>query len=89
MVQTKKTYNVPEYCSHLGYLSPKSISTLGRRVAAAYRQSGLGEPETAFRPVKGRLTPVKVYQIPCPVVEETIHKYYDEVLDSCLQKLVT
>ncbi len=89
MTQTKKTYDVPEYCSYLGYLPPKSITTLGRRVAAAYRQSGLGEPETDLRPVKGRLTPVKVYQAPCPVVEETIHSYYDEVLESCLQKLVT
>jgi hypothetical protein len=76
---TQVKYSVEEYCEALWYPSPKSSSVLGKRVATAYRNAGLGEPETDERLVRGRLIPVKVYDCPNQVVENAIHKYYDEV----------
>jgi hypothetical protein len=40
-------YSVLELCQLLGYPLPKSETVLGKQIAAAYRQAGLGEPGNA------------------------------------------
>ena len=84
-MNSKSKYSVLEYCTHLGYLTPRSITVLGKLVAKAYREAALGEPETDLRDVRGKSVPVKVYEAPNEVVESVIHNYYDKVVDEKLK----
>lgn len=72
----KELYSVPELCHLLGYPLAKSETVLGKAVAKAYREAGLGEPQTALRNIRERNVTVKVYEPNNPVIEEAIKKYY-------------
>lgn len=68
---------VIEIATQLGYPLPKSDSALGRKVAKAYRDAGLGEPQTDKRECGGALREMKVYPCSEPIVKEAIRSYYD------------
>ncbi len=66
-----------EIAEDLGY-KPESNhwSSLGRCVAKAYRDAGLGEPAKEKRICNGRMTEMKVYPSNEPIVREAIHQFY-------------
>lgn len=66
-----------EIAEDLGYKPDSSHwSSLGRFVAIAYRESGLGEPLKEKRICNGRMTDMKVYPSNEPIVREAIHQFY-------------
>lgn len=84
MSDKKETYSVLEYVKLMGgYSEPPSPTNLGKQIAKAYREAGLGEPKTDYRMVKGRQTLVKVYESPNAVVDAAIEKYYEAYPDLC------
>lgn len=65
-----------EIATNLGYKVGKEESQLGRAVAKAYRDAGLGEPQTAKRECGGAFRSMKVYPGNEPVVIAAIHEFY-------------
>lgn len=69
---------VVEIALDMGYPMPKSDSALGRKVAKAYRDAGLGEPQTDKRECGGAFREMKVYPGNEPIVREAIKSYYGD-----------
>ena len=67
-----------EIATNLGYKVGKEESQLGRAVAKAYRDSGLGEPQSAKRECGGGFRAMKVYPGNEPVVITAIHEFYEK-----------
>lgn len=66
-----------EIAEDLGYKPDSNHwSALGRCVAKAYRQAGLGEPAKEKRMLHGRMTSLMLYTSNEPVVVEAIHSFY-------------
>lgn len=65
-----------EIATNLGYKVGKEESQLGRAVAKAYRDAGLGEPQSVKRECGGAFRSMKVYPASEPVVIAVIHDFY-------------
>lgn len=67
-----------EIATELGFIVGKEESQLGRTIAKAYRQAGLGEPKSVKRECGGGFRLMKVYPKNEPVVIEAIKSFYQK-----------